>query len=107
MWLSKARLRSYERLEELHGLLPEPLFIRALCLERKRTERSRKPFVLMLLDPGRTVHNGDADSVLSRTATVLLSAIRETDIAGWYKEDSTLGVIFVPAGNVGLSDRGE
>ena len=34
------------------GMLPQELFTKLLCLERKRTERSGKRFVLMLLDPG-------------------------------------------------------
>ncbi len=34
----------------LHGLPAEPAFLRLLQLERRRTERSRQPFVLMLLE---------------------------------------------------------
>src|SRR5207245_8980864 len=56
---SKAKLGSHEphakdhsrgngSLGEPPGLLPEPMFLRALCLERKRAERSRKLFMLML-----------------------------------------------------------
>jgi lipopolysaccharide/colanic/teichoic acid biosynthesis glycosyltransferase len=98
MWLSKARLRSYERLEELHGLLPEPMFLRALCLERKRAERSRKPFVLMLLEAREPFQNGNQDNVLDRTVAAIYSSIRETDLAGWYKVNLTLGVIFTELG---------
>src|SRR5207247_4995462 len=85
VWLSKARLRSYERLDELHGLLPEPLFLRALCLERKRAERSRKPFVLMLLEARQPFQNGNEDSVFDKTVSAIHSSIREPDLAGWYK----------------------
>jgi len=98
VWLSKARLRSYERLEELHGLLPEPLFLRALCLERKRAERSRKPFVLMLLGAKEPFQNGNEDNVFDKTAAAIHSSIRETDLAGWYKVNVTLGVIFTELG---------
>ena len=111
-WLSKARLRSRERLEnqsvgstpgdELQGLLPEPMFLRALCLERRRTERSRKRFVLMLLDPGKRYQEDNRTNVLERTTSAIFSSIRETDIPGWYKEASTLGVIFP---EVGPADR--
>ena len=34
------------------GMLPQELFMKLLCLERKRTERSGRRFVLMLLDTG-------------------------------------------------------
>ena len=102
MWLSKARLRSYERLEELHGLLPEPLFLRALCLERKRAERSRKPFVLMLLEAREPFQDGNEDNVFDKTVAAIHSSIRETDLAGWYKVNFTLGVIFT---ELGLADK--
>src|SRR5438309_6250084 len=85
-------------LEELHGLLPEPLFLRALCLERKRAERSRKPFVLMLLEAREPFQNGSEDNVLDRTVSAIYSSIRETDLAGWYKLNFTLGVIFTELG---------
>ena len=74
------------------------MFLQALCLERKRAERSRKLFVLMLLDPGKQAHNGNGDNVLNKTLSAILSSIRETDIAGWYKEYSALGVIFAELG---------
>src|SRR2546422_11396187 len=81
------------------GLLPEPMFLRALCLERKRAERSRKLFVLMLLDLGKSSDNGNGDNtLLQRTVPAILSSIRETDIAGWHKEDAALGVIFAELG---------
>ena len=108
MWLSKAKLGSYERLEnhspgngslsKLHGLLPEPMFLRALCLERKRAERSRKLFVLMLLDQETPSQSAKGDSVLNKTVSAILSSIRETDIAGWYTENSGVGVIFTELG---------
>jgi lipopolysaccharide/colanic/teichoic acid biosynthesis glycosyltransferase len=98
MWLSKAGLHSYERLEDLHGLLPEPMFLRALCLERKRAERSRKLFVLMVLDAREPFRNGDEDNVLDATVSAIYSSIRETDLAGWYKVNRALGVIFTELG---------
>ena len=85
-------------LNELHALLPEPMFLRALCLERKRAERSRKLFVLMLLDPGDPVQHGNSNSSLPKTVAAIFASIRETDIAGWYKEKAALGVIFAELG---------
>src|SRR2546428_6266006 len=98
-WVSLAN-RSLENgsLTELHGLLPEPMFLRALCLERKRAERSRKFFVLMLLDQGKPSQNGNGAGVLKKTVSAILSSIRETDIAGWYTGNTALGVIFAELG---------
>ena len=91
------RLRSSEHLE-LHGLLPEPMFLRALCLERKRAERSRKLFVLMLVEVEPAVQNGHRSDWLSRIAPAILGSIRETDIAGWHRYGTALGFIFAELG---------
>src|SRR5256885_12614541 len=82
----------------VNGLLPEPMFLRALCLERKRAERSRKFFVLMLLDQGPPPQNGNGAGVLKKTVSAILSSIRETDIAGWYTGNTALGAIFAELG---------
>ncbi len=84
------------------SLLPEATFLHALCLERKRAERSRRLFVLMLLDPGESSLKASGDTVLCNTVSALCSVIRETDVAGWYKADSLLGVIF---SELGQADR--
>src|SRR5260370_26279024 len=72
--------------------LPENVFHAMLTLERRRAERSRKPFVLMLLDAN--LENGSAAGILRQAVDVLLTSKRETDMIGWYKENAILGVIF-------------
>src|SRR2546425_13160156 len=59
---------------------------------------SRKLFVLMLLDRERPPTTGNGDNLLHRSVAAILSSIRETDIAGWHKENSALGVIFAELG---------
>jgi len=54
----------------------------------------------MLLDPGLASQNGNGEAVLDKTISALFASIRETDIAGWYKEHSLLGVIFAELGPV-------
>jgi len=70
-------------------------FQRMLALERKRSERSRKPFLLMLVDLGErlpSTSNGKAtDSIIS----ALSLATRATDLIGWYKDDSVIGILFI------------
>lgn len=75
-------------------VLDELAFQRMLIIERKRTERSRKPFLLMLLYTGN--HNGaQGNSRVSRTIiSALLASTRETDLTGWYKHQCTVGVMF-------------
>lgn len=76
------------------GFLPEETFQSMLTFERRRAERSRKPFVLMLLEPFVDVEKESAARLLSQVTSVLLKSIRETDLVGWYKHGCTLGVIF-------------
>src|SRR6266404_6191796 len=74
--------------------LQEETFHDMLTLERRRAERSRKPFVLMLLDAGAFVESRAADSMMHSVMAILLRSTRETDLVGWYKKGSVLGVIF-------------
>jgi lipopolysaccharide/colanic/teichoic acid biosynthesis glycosyltransferase len=75
-------------------ILKEEAFHAMLTLERRRAERSRKPFVLMLLD-SRAVHkNGKGTTFTEQLLTVVCDATRETDLIGWYEEGAVLAVIF-------------
>lgn len=74
-------------------LLSEQQFRHVLCRERKRSERSKKHFLLMLID-SKYAADGQ-DSVLLHEAGVVLSQIiRETDVAGWFEEHNVLGAVF-------------
>ncbi|PYN56274.1 MAG: glycosyl transferase [Candidatus Rokuibacteriota bacterium] len=42
--------------------------------------------------------NGNGHNAFSKTVSAISSSIRETDIAGWYKERAALGVIFAELG---------
>jgi len=76
---------------EERDVLNEEAFLRMIAIERKRTERSRKPFLLMLMDAGNHTQSGRA---LKSIVPALLSSTRETDGVGWYKDDAIIGVIF-------------
>ncbi len=75
-------------------VLPEEHFHRMVCLERKRAERSGKPFLLMLLDTGRFSPGGKNSRVLQNIFSALALSTRDTDITGWYKNDAVVGVMF-------------
>ena len=68
-------------------------FRRMIALERKRSERSRKPFVLLLLDMGD--HPSDkSGKILGKISSVLSASTRDTDVTGWYSNDCVVGVMF-------------
>jgi len=76
----------------LDEVLVENVFHSMLTLERRRAERSRKPFVLMLLDAN--LENGTAEQILREAVDIVVVSKRETDVVGWYKNGAILGVIF-------------
>ena len=75
-------------------VLNEQTFRRMIAIERKRTERSKEPFLLMLLDAGGQTGAEANGASLENMASSLLASSRETDIVGWYKERTTVGVMF-------------
>ena len=75
-------------------VLGEELFRRILCWERKRAERSRNSFLLMLIDTGTVLRANRKERALTRILSALSCSTRETDVAGWYRESAILGVIF-------------
>ena len=77
----------------------EELFTKLLCLERKRAERSRKPFALMLIDASKVLPTDRRHIVLERLLDALSVSTRETDICGWYKEHSVIGLILTEIGS--------
>jgi hypothetical protein len=93
---SSARHSSAAQHEQV---LVENAFHSMLTLERRRAERSRKPFVLMLLDANS--ENGAAEKILGQAVDIVLSFKRETDLAGWYKQGIILGVIFTEVSQEG------
>jgi exopolysaccharide biosynthesis polyprenyl glycosylphosphotransferase len=68
--------------------------------ERKRTDRSGKPFVLMLLDGTEIFQSEIRHSTLQRMVSTLESTVRETDTYGWYQNGAVIGVLFTEMGNV-------
>jgi lipopolysaccharide/colanic/teichoic acid biosynthesis glycosyltransferase len=80
-------------------MVAEPWFTRVLSLERKRTERSRKPFLLVLMniqEAGES--NGGNEALVHHVLSALASFTRETDITGWYSEGAVIGTIFTEVG---------
>jgi lipopolysaccharide/colanic/teichoic acid biosynthesis glycosyltransferase len=84
------------------GMLPQEVFMKLLCLERKRTERSGRRFVLMCLDTGNLM-KGAKSSLLANLLSAIAQSTRDTDLMGWYRDGSVIGVIFTEVG--GAEDK--
>src|SRR5678815_1879763 len=75
------------------GMADELLFNRLLCMERKRSERTGAPFLLVLINFERLSRARVKRSV-ELIGTSLAASIRDTDVTGWHRNPSTIGVIF-------------
>lgn len=75
-------------------VLNQEAFDRIIAMERKRTERSKQPFLLMLLEDTRPQGSRNNGGPLDSLLPALLSSIRETDVIGWYKNRTTVGVMY-------------
>jgi exopolysaccharide biosynthesis polyprenyl glycosylphosphotransferase len=75
-------------------LLNEDAFVSMLYLERRRAERAQNRFVLILVDVQKIVNGiSGKERMVQMLAKSLSEATRETDIIGWYLENSLMGVV--------------
>jgi lipopolysaccharide/colanic/teichoic acid biosynthesis glycosyltransferase len=79
-------------------ILSQEDFAHTLYLERKRTERSGRPFVLMLLESTRLLKTADDGRALQQVLLALSRSSRDTDTKGWHKQGYTIGVIYTELG---------
>jgi len=81
------------------GVLSEVRFNRVLSLERKRSERSHTPFMLVLLELSETEKPDlQPHAFVDAVMRSLTSVTRETDVTGWYQNGRVLGVVFTELG---------
>lgn len=74
--------------------LHEAAFHETLARERKRSERSKRPLLLMLFEARDPDGASGGVHVLSQCLEALGPRIRETDVIGWHQENKAIGVIF-------------
>jgi lipopolysaccharide/colanic/teichoic acid biosynthesis glycosyltransferase len=94
--------RGLPRAGQTYSVLGEEPFHRMIALERKRTERSGKPFLLMLLDAGHCLPADKNGRVMGKILSALALATRDTDVTGWYKDHAIVGVMFT---DINADDR--
>lgn len=84
------------------SILEEEAFGRMLSLETKRAQRSRKPFLLSLFEMESPLAFEKTRTTLGKILSVLDSNTRDTDVTGWYRAESVVGVMFT---EVAIVDR--
>jgi lipopolysaccharide/colanic/teichoic acid biosynthesis glycosyltransferase len=76
------------------GFYSEDYFREMLVMERKRTERSQKPFLFALVNIDSS-YKITRDSQFSKKIRLFIQAsTREIDIKGWYDRHHSIGIIY-------------
>jgi len=83
------------------SFLSEESFNEILALERKRTARSKRPFILMLINIAELPYgdNGGHYGLCKKLVSCLKSSIRDTDALGWYLYDKVIGILYTEIGD--------
>ncbi len=102
--LSLLHPRAYfKSLDSDHGFYEEGRFQKELVREKRKTERSQKPFILMLIDIKDIVRSKsdvtlikkhDHNKRIRKVENVIIDNTREVDLKGWYRSHRTVGIIF-------------
>ena len=75
------------------ALFREEEFTRTLRLELRRSTRSGRRFLLILLEVGALLATDGAGSVREVLAATLLSQSRDTDVVGWYQDNTVMAML--------------
>ena len=92
-----ARSSQYKEDPREH-LLEHELFLQMLELEQLRAKRSGRRFVLMVIESASLLESKHGNELSGRLLNALVNATRATDVTGWYKDGTALGVIFTEIG---------
>jgi lipopolysaccharide/colanic/teichoic acid biosynthesis glycosyltransferase len=88
------RLEEFSPVITQRGILDEVSFQETIARERRRTDRSNRPFLLLLLDLASRTSSGPNEQTLNEILSALSAPIRDTDVIGWYWEKTAIGVVF-------------
>ena len=80
-------------------ILGEDTFMSLLYLERRRAERARKRYLLLLVDVKDAISDKQKTLTVQKITQTICEVTRETDLIGWYLKDQIIGVIATEIGN--------
>jgi lipopolysaccharide/colanic/teichoic acid biosynthesis glycosyltransferase len=81
-------------IDEDWGLYIQNYFRTMLNFEIRRTERSKNPFLLVLVSINESIINSLDRNTLVKFRETFDHITRETDIKGWYRENKTIGIVY-------------
>ncbi len=86
------------------GLMNEGYFREMLSLERKKSERSGNPILLMLLNVEYCCGRNNRIDALRRIVSAISAATRQTDMKGWYDYHMFIGIVFTEFGEADITE---
>lgn len=89
------------------GLLNSQCFIRALYLEKKRSERSGRGFAVILLESKGSKTSDEHQFLLCSAVPILKRITRDTDLCGWYVDRSVIGILCTEFGTLAMQSAVE
>jgi exopolysaccharide biosynthesis polyprenyl glycosylphosphotransferase len=85
----------FDRTVKNTGFYLEDEFIEMLSRETQRCKRTKMPILLMIINIKKIAQLRNPREKTRSIASLLALNTRETDIKGWYRDNSAIGVIFV------------
>lgn len=80
-----------------NNLYLEDFFKKMIIRERKRSERSEEPFLILFLNIKKLIRKNNYADIVKNISAILDHTTRNEDIKGWYKSNHTIGIIFTEA----------
>lgn len=74
-------------------LYTEDFFLHLLLHERKRTERSKNPFSLLLIDISHFTYSKRYYKLLHALCKIIFTITRDIDLKGWYSSNRIIGIL--------------
>jgi len=83
------------KLEQEYPLYNEDFFRSMLRLEVIRSQRSRRFFILMLIDISLLLQDNSPMQPVRNVVDAVFSVTRETDLKGWFTSKTIVGILFL------------
>jgi hypothetical protein len=90
---------------DVERILDEYTFHYLLSVQRRRAERSKRPFVLLLVELNADRARRRIPRLLStQIFHALRRCLRETDFIGWYRQEITVAAVLTELGDGAAAD---